>query len=317
MNQRHPNSLRTLSAVCLCLPLLLLVRCAEEVDPEALLQSEPATRFALVTLTYSERASAPDAAAPKVMVNGVFARHAGVERDEVLRILNLPNTLDSVTRELVEGACVVTVRDYGDANIGQRDGAFVDLIDAGDLQIRLDGIDRLLRRRTFPDIFPMVSGLTYEGELPNLRDIHSLGRVSIESHGSHEIGNFGASVTAPPIPRLLEVGGSHITTDYASIDWSTDLDIKWQVQNPDPSQSPVFVEIKVVQLDQSASLHCRVPDKGSAGINLAELAPLANQADDDATISLVVRRVRRTHFMAPKFQLCELTFVSRDAVFLQ
>ena len=293
----------------------VLASCAEEAPQDDLAVSVPADRFGLLTISYSEH-RVPGGAEPQLLMGGFFARHAGLTRDGVLSVLNLPDTPGGADLDQPVGSCRYAERELG-GTMDDDGGAFVDLLDAGSVRLTIDGRKVGLRRRSFPDIFGSVSGITYEGALDD--PTGTSGAVLVEGRGSYEVGSFMVSVTPPPVARLLEVDGAPVLGTYASLRWDADAEVRWLPQERVVASEPlpVVVEVVALQFNRVASVRCVVDDTGSMLVPRSELQKLAPSATADATVRLVLRRIARARFAAAGLHSGEVMFISRDSVLLQ
>ena len=303
---------RAIAASLVCFVAASCLSCAEEVAPEEYLHNEPADRFGLITVTYNEH-RIPGGVEPQVLVNAFFARHVALSHEQVLDIVNHPDTLEPSISAVPVGQCRIKTRDLREQAL-THDSAYLDLLDAGDIRISTEEQALALRRRSFPDIFPMVTGLTYEGILSDTRRLRHGTSLLLEGRGSQEVGDFVVSLKAPSVPRLLEVASQPVTGSYSSFDWTTDLEIKWLCLG---EAGNVLVELVAIDFDRSVSLQCRLPDTGVGHITNTALELMKGRVAPDSTLRLIVRRVARSRFQTPGIHFGEVTYVSRDSVLLE
>lgn len=304
-----------LAALACVLALSTIASCAEEA-PQDVGTSQPADRFGVLTISYSEH-RVPGGTEPQVVVGGLFARHAGMPRDEVIHTLNLPDVPDAALLELKLGSC-----EYVDRNLSIEPGAdgnaFVDLLDAGDIRLRFQMRTERLARRSVPDLFSNVTGITYEGVLHDAAAPILAGPVRVESRGPHEVGSFLVDVNAPPVPRLLEVSGERTSGSYAPIDWDANLEIRWLPAETRPDNSNrVYIELVALQYDRIVSLRCATRDDGFAGLPRDGVAAVGRAVTPDSTVRLITRRIARADFGAAGLHTGLVFFVSRDSVLLE
>jgi hypothetical protein len=297
---------------------VLLSGCAEEMDPVEYFRQADAQHFGLLTVTYHEDKFGGQSQ-PQVSAAGVFARYNGLTQDEVLSILNLPDTLNSNVATLANGSCRIIVRASGKSELLERDSVFVDLLDAGEIRLETEGLAYRLTRRSFPDIFLDVAGITYEGIFGATNGIWDRAKISLSGRGSLEVGEFSSQLKMPPVPKLLEIGGAPHTGEYASIDWDRDFMLRWarMPRAPGTPSGSVFVELSAIELERQVSLHCRSYDTGMMVLPLPTLSGLKHLVSDTATLRMVIRRLESTHISAAGIESAELHLISRDSVLLQ
>ena len=213
--------------------------------------------------------------------------------------------------------CRVVRRNLGNSGPDYDGVAFVDLLDAGDIRISQLQHETGLNRRPFPDIFPTVAGVTYEGIFSSPNSQRDLYRLVLHSKGSYDVGGFSATIGAPAIPRLLELGNAPVTSDYASIDWDADLPLSWLHVETGEQLSRLLIEISLVNFDKSVSLQCAVADVGSSTISAEQIDAIQQDLSPNTTVRLSVRRVHHTPFVAPGLHTGDVYFVSSDSVILQ
>ncbi len=298
-----------LAAVC------LLPSCAEEAPPEDLDRSTPADRFAQITVSYVEH-RVPGGARPQVHISGFFARHAGIDRGEVLRILNQPDVPDPQLLSMRIGDCKIVERELGRPPV--EDTSFVELLDAGEIRMQFGNRGARLQRRSFPELFTNVNGLTYEGALGGGHAPMMGGSLTLRGRGSSEVGDFRVRVEVPPVPRLIALGSSPVSSPYAGIDWDEDLDVRWLVAETSPNHNvPVYIELAVLQFDRTTSLICVAPDTGMATLPHDAVSLIAGSVESDSTVQLITRRISRAGFRTARIHSSEAFFVSRDSVLLK
>ena len=292
--------------------------CAEEVDPSEYFRQAPTERFGLLVVTYHEDKFGGESR-PQVSVGGFFARHAELSQEQVLSILNLPDVLGSNVRSLAHGNCLIKVRGFGDSELSAPESVFVDLLDAGDIRLETGEIDYRLTRRSFPDIFLDVTGVTYEGIFSATHAAWEHAVVSVSSCGSLEVGDFVIQMKMPSVPKLLEIGGVLHSGEYASIDWNQDFLLRWAGHSPlmNEKRGSIFVELSAIELERKVSLHCRSEDTGVMVIPIATLAEIKRHVTGSTTLRMVVRRLGVRKIKAAGVESAELHLISRDSVLLQ
>ncbi len=270
-------------------------------------------RFGVLGVVRAE--SLVPGAEEQIVITGVFARQRGFERSLVLDLASLPDVPDPELFALENNRCQVVDRTGGQAPDADEFEAFVDLLDAGDVQVGFgEGGRERLRRRPFPELWAAVNGVTYEGTAPiGAAD----GPIALLGRGSPELGDFQVRRALPAVPTLRAVSREPVTTGYASIDWADDLDVRW---SPPPTEEPdvrLIISLEALQYDRTVALRCVTRDTGSALLPVAGVAEVARLATRDATVRLVIRRVAHVRFAVSGLHEADAYFVSRGSVLLK
>ena len=175
---------------------------------------------------------------------------------------------------------------------GAEDGAFgnldaeVELLDVGDVEVRVAGTRTRMRSRTFPDLAGMVAGVFYAQDAtlgPAQSDVDEY----VIAAGGRELPGFEVVAVAPAGFGELLVDGLE-PDDAGFVDRSVDVELQWDAGDPRDR-----VEIDLVA--GGAVLECDARDDGLFRIDAATLGMI--DADEDAR--MVVRRVRTQPFDAP------------------
>lgn len=316
MNRFIPSAFK--STACLFTVVFLLVGCAEEVPADYEEFHAPATQIGLLTIVYSET-GIPGTSNPPVIVDGVFSRASGFTHDDVLYAVNLPNTPDRIGTALGVGDCEIVVQKLGQPLTAAGDSPFIELMDVGEIRIRFGTQEYRLTRRSFPELFEQVHGVTYEAVLSDT-ERNILGKdVMVEGLGSEAVGDFRVNLRAPHVPRLLEIDGQPVTTNYATLPWDRDIRVRWLVDERTSSAQSgvVYLELNAIQLDQATSLRCVVEDKGTAILPRTGIQELLPNINETTTLRMVVRRVSEVDFTTDGLHGGMVFFISRDSVLIE
>jgi hypothetical protein len=154
--------------------------------------------------------------------------------------------------------------------------AVVQLLDAGELTVRVAGETVRMQPRYVPDLVPFVTGVTYRGDLPGHDGEPT--DAQITAAGGEQVGQFTARAAVPPAPRIIGI---------ARI--GNGLEVTWSAL----MRGSVTIAV--------GSLRCRVPDTGRFVVPVA-------QAD-----SVAVERAARTPFRARGLDTAEVVVTVRDA----
>jgi hypothetical protein len=316
MNRLLPSAITP--TACLVVAVFLVVGCAEEVPADYEAFHAPATQLGLLTIVYSET-GIPGSSNPTVIVDGVFSRASGFTHDDVLYAVNLPNTPDRIGTALGTGDCEIVVQRLGQPLTAAGDSPFIELMDVGEIRVRFGTEEYRLTRRSFPELFEQVHGVTYDAVLSDTeRNILGNGAM-VEGLGSETVGDFRVDIRAPHVPRLLAIDGQPVTTHYASLPWDRDIRVRWLVdeRTPPTQAGVVYLELNAIQLDQTASLRCVVEDTGTALLPRTGIQELLPNINDTTTLRMVVRRITEVDFSAPGLHGGMVFFISRDSVLIE
>jgi hypothetical protein len=155
--------------------------------------------------------------------------------------------------------------------------AVVQLLDAGELTMRIAGETVRMQPRYVPDIVPFVSGVMYRSEL--LSHDAATEDAWVTAAGGEQVGQFTARAAVPPVPRIDGVTHSN-----------GGLEVRWSGLG----RGTVTITV--------GSLHCRVPDNGRYVVPV-------QQAD-----AVSVERSARTPFRARGLDTAEVVVTVRDAI---
>jgi hypothetical protein len=211
-------------------------------------------------------------------IRAIFARYEGVRGDDVLDLLGQ----DAPARTLE--ACGGTgPRGFLDPS------ASVELIDVGDVSVRLAGASATLVPTTFPDIGSMVAGVHYADAttLPVARPDADEYRVFVEGTGT--VPPFDALTVAPLSPEGIRIAGEPIE-NVPVVLRGEDLVLQWEPIDPRET-------IEIVVRVEGRTARCRASDDGAFRIPGPVLLGLS--PSDEA--ELRIRRVRYEPFDAPTF----------------
>ena len=288
--------------------------CHAEAPDDEMGHSEPASRFGVVALSYSEHPGT-HGDTPQLVVSGVFARHAGLSQNDIVALLHLPDVPDDALLELRGTQCHLVTKNVP-ANDAEAANNFADLLDAGDIQINLEGRPESLRRRRLPDLFENISGVTYE--TATNAPLVAGAQVQMEGRGSHDVGPFKVGLLVPPVPRILEIEGQLVLSGHASADLDGEIELRWSPAEAEPTDAtpPVYLELTVLHFDTSISLRCVTPDTGAVTLPAGGVAKVAEQLREGATVRLITRRISSAPLVAEGIDYGQAFLVSRASVLL-
>jgi len=217
----------------------------------------------------------PDVATPRAVLGAAFARYRGLDGRAVIELLG--------GRAVPVGACALAGAD-GAAFAAPE--AEVELMDVGDLEVRVAGTRTRLVPRAFPDLAGLVSGAFYAEDATLGPAVAEVDEYVVRADGSEAVPPFEVVVVAPPGFSEVMVDG----VEAGAVDGLTrgeDVELAWDGGDPRDR----------VEIDVAAGgdvLQCVARDDGAFRVPGALLAEL--QGDEEAR--LVFRRVRQQTFDA-------------------
>lgn len=270
-------------------------------------------RYGYVIVSRSQRSAAATAArTATVGVRGFFMEHQGFERGEALAALGVPQL-----HELPPiGHCAVfhEALDSADrADTAAASDAWVDLLDAGTLTLRLGSFEIPVDSSYFPDVVSFVSGLMYGSvaRVPVRRS--SPETVVLEGLGGGDVGSFSVTLDAPSDIRILSVGGAVPMAGTASIPSSGALKVTWTPGAA--TDEPVMLELSRVSFGRVDTVRCAAIDDGAFLIPGALRARLPEHTEP-ATDRISVRRLVAAELIADGIDEGWAFFVSDDFILL-
>jgi hypothetical protein len=194
--------------------------------------------------------------------------------------------------------------------------AAVQMLDAGDVLVRVAGQTVKMSPRYVPDIVPFVSGVVYDGEMSTDSELGSVGgreeaqtEAWIAGFGGQQVGRFVTAAEVPAMPRFLSIAGA--APAGAAMDAGADVPVSWQAD--DSSRGSVTL---TVSRETGPGLRCRVADTGKFTIPAAALSRVLEGAREE-NLALSVERSRRSPFSAPGLDAAEVEVTVRDVVTLR
>jgi hypothetical protein len=231
---------------------------------------------------------------------GRLLRYHGLDRDSAQV---LAGALDREATTLGRCALVDDDARIDDALATAPPDAAVQLLDAGDLLVRVAGQTVKLVPRYVPEIVPFVTGVVYSSEIQADGADLGGGAAFISAFGGREIGRFVSQADVPAAPHLLGDGGS--------VDAGADLAVSWTADAAAPHGTVSIV----VARENGPALRCHVADTGRFTISGAALTRVVDAARGEA-IGLSVERSKKTTFSAPGLDAAEVEVTVRDLITL-
>jgi hypothetical protein len=257
--------------------------------------------FGLVAVEFTHDVDALTATAPEsveVTTTAQFVRFAAIDRDRVARLLALPlhprhDLPELDTCQVYEQAPVLS-----ETETDGEGGGYVDLLEAGELEIDA-GTERLaLEPRYFPGLLPFISGVVY-GEAQTSRT-QQAGQVLARASGSDAVGSFQvAGMTPDPLLARPEfdamTAGSRATAP---------LELRWNPATTGDSNAAAYVAIGDGSKVSERVLRCRVVDDGSFAVERQLLDEIIGPGTEQLAIE--GGRIRQVDFSARGLDGAEL-----------
>ena len=288
---------------------------AFDAEGQALEGAGGTERFAVLTATWLRGQRGTVRRTEPLSVRGLFVSHAGLDREDVLRVLGVPQLLKLPAVD----TCVV---DRGGLSPALRDAPedgelWVDLLDAGQVALHVGDEAATLDYQYFPDVVSFVSGVTYAGSAQLARWAMRRVRrpvVRFSGSGSDEVGAFSVVKEMPPPLRLYAVGGRRARQGYVSVKGEGDLEVRWDRR--EGAEEPVLVEYSRRSFGAVDTIRCVVQDDGAFIIPSEHRAELPRH-DEPATDRLSVRRAVGSEFYARGIDEGWALLITEDFVLLR
>ncbi len=272
-------------------------------------------RFGLVVLTFSENR---DNWRVRDQLNGSawFVEHTEMPQREVLRLLNVPLVSERAPAHL--DTCELRVRAIGhDAPASGLDGGSVYFMDAGEVTVDVGHEGLALDSAWFPDVYPEVAGLVYEGSVQNGLAFMSGPDLRVVGHGSGEVGPFNVEVAPPEPVRLASVAGREVVGHRVALRHAPErteggVDVTWSAPHR-AGNGLLVVELVRRGYDRTATLACTVADDGQFTLPEALVARLPDYGRDQ-TDRLTVTRFGTAPFAADGLPEGQVLVLTRDSV---
>lgn len=299
----------TYRGTLLLLAILSLHACSGEEGAGGPAALEPGSRLGLVSVTHEhDWGTARDDAL--LTTTAQFVRYRSLERHQVARLLALPL---EPGRDLPAAADRCDTYDLSlhtaaDIAIQTEERATVDLLEAGDLQVRTQDNALTLFPRHFPGLLPFISGVVY-GEA-SATQAGRAGEVTASSNGGDAVGPFEARVVSPEVPDLTQVGATTLPGPRASVSPARDMVVRWAPGRV-TADTVTYLEVRYSDQGLERAARCRVQDDGHFEVPARIMAHLGSQA------RMELCRMRSAPFQADGLDQAELRVVVKESVDLR
>jgi hypothetical protein len=175
--------------------------------------------------------------------------------------------------------------------------AAVQMLDAGEVTVRVAGLTLRLSPHYVSEVHPFVSGVLYEAESPSddgvAGELAAQDEALVSAFGGDDVGRFDTQAEVPALPRVTLVrtvaGG--------------DLEVRWSV-------ATVGAELNLVLRAGTGEVRCRANDIGAFVIPRSAFSTL-NMTEG---MLVSVERSSRTPLSAPGLDAGEVVVTVRDLV---
>lgn len=281
---------------------LLVQGCGPEEPSPSMARTELRGNFGEVLFAYSqptsERADEGTVAAPPFEISARFVRVRDLGRAEARLLWGVE--LPQADVPLGECQQLDPAQPYQDTVLSSS----VELLDAGELSLRLGDLELGLPTQSFPSVYGVVSGVLYGGETLDV-PFQPEQPYRIVSRGSEAIGAFEVDVAAPEEFESLVVAGAEVGVEPVVLEAAGQpLEVRWE---PGRASNEILVELSYSQFGVEQRVACRSQEDGVVEIPAHMASRLLEAGVSDAR--LVISRVARSHFTADGLDEGEAVFV--------
>lgn len=236
-----------------------------------------------------------------------FVRYRDIDRDLVARMLALP--LNPTTDLPGVDLCQVTDLSIGpaaEAALESEEQGSVELLEAGDLEVRMERRSVTLSPRHFPGLLPFISGVIY-GEA-QATQVTPADRVLAAGTGGQAVGVFSAAADSPRLPNITHIDGFSPSPRLV-VDGGSPLSLRWKATGGPQhvENNALYMELRYTAGKRDMALRCRPRDDGAFTINGSLLTHLSGRV----TLELV--RLSSTIFTAKGLDQGELQVAVKDS----
>src|SRR5262249_50886662 len=192
---------------------------------------------------------------------GRLLRYKGVDREGAQVLAGARDRDPSAPTSIGRCGIVDDEARLDDALATAPPDAAVQMLDAGDLLVRVAGQTVKLAPRYVPEIVPFVSGVVYASEAQSFEGSDATGgEAFIAAFGGQQVGRFVTPAGGPAAPRLLG--------DASGIEGGSDLVVSWSAETTGTRGAVSLVLAR----EGGQALRCHVADTGHYAVPAAALA---------------------------------------------
>jgi hypothetical protein len=181
----------------------------------------------------------------------------------------------------------------------------VDLLDAGRLEVQVEGDEAPLSARTFPELGSFVAGVFYAEDVQLPRAEPEEDEYRIVASGSEQVPAFDVVVVAPSAPSGVMVDGTR-ADGSATLPRNRAASLTWNAGDPRDR-----IDIRLTA--GGKLLECTVRDDGSFRMGRDVLSEL----DADEQARLMLRRVRAQRFDVPGINVARADVATKRSFTVQ
>lgn len=225
-------------------------------------------------------------------VGGRVVRFSGLAREEAAWLLGAEDLLEPEDVDSCEAPTSVLLRD--DAASDPHEGADIELVDVGVIDVRSPERAFALEPQSFPGLMSLLQGAIYgttEGEGVAWQ---SGVDWTFGAKGASGIGPFEVSADAPDELVVLRIGPDDPTMTAPTVERALDLPVRWEAGQ---REDVVRIELAWTQLGTEMRLRCAATDDGSFSVPASLLRQLPD-ASLVGSLRVAVTRERRRPFGA-------------------
>ena len=238
-----------------------------------------------------------------------FVRYSAMDREQVVRLLALPldpsHDLPGLDRCQTYDLSIDLAED---AAMETEEQGYVELMEAGDLEVRAQGRTVTLLPRHFPGLLPFISGVVY-GEAQTTLLSGDTHLVDTSSYGGESVGGFAAKVDSPKLPTLTRLAGQG-PSGAVTLHGDKSLTLNWQPSGTATDNEVTYLELRYSLGKRDQVLRCRLQDDGKFEVPTTELSRARGR------VNLGLSRMRRTSFSAAGLAHAELRVSVQDTAIL-
>lgn len=276
-----------------------VVACGPEEPESIVLENEFPGNYGEVLFTYTQTfATESEEVETSFQMSARFVRVHDLERNDV-RLLWGEGIPENLGRR---GGCQrssIPIR----APREHVFGGSLELLDAGELTLRLAEEEVRVANWSFPSVYGVVAGVLYGGEELDA-EFRSDDQYHIIASGGEALGPFEVALDAPEGFDGLMLSGSEVGLEAVVLEPEQPLELRWE---PGRVAEEVLIELSFEQFGSEQRIVCRSSDDGAEVIP----ASLVSQLWDPGVqaVRLTVSRITRTSFEAEGLEDAEAMFV--------
>lgn len=222
-------------------------------------------------------------------IGGRVVRFSGVAREEAARLLGTEDLLEPEELDSCEAPTPV-LRD--EALSDPLEGADIELVDVGVIDVRAGDRSLALEPQSFPGLMSLLQGAIYGTTDADGVAWQNGADWTFGSKGASGIGPFEVSTEAPDELVVLRIAADDPAIRTPVVERALDLPVRWEAGARD---DVVRIEIGWTQLGTEMRLRCAASDDGAFSVPASLLRQLPD-ASLATSVRILVQRERRRAF---------------------